>query len=995
MKTKFSKILGVGLTLVMVLALTAGFALPAGASPDENAWSRLAYPAEGEVGGFFYDETITEGPGPIAQAIDGTLYAYVEIGAGVEQIVKSTDGGHSWALTLYSDATYGVAGETVVAIACSSIDADIVYVADEENVYKTADAGDNFAAVAAASLPAIFGVGNENITSLAVGYLADDSPFVFFGTEDDTDTTGHVYYINEEAYGASWTDLQIAAYDVYGLAVSPDFASDTLVVVVAASGAATFVGNNYGVVGDWTYEELLDDTPGGSFVITEASDPVFPEDFDATDAYELFVGVVGAAHTTSGDGGVYRVYDVTYSDLLSYADADIISLDLVGEVGNTMLLAGVNDVVDIWYSTNDGDNWKNAVDYGVAPSGVAPVCVLMDDDFASNDTAWAATSGAEGAVSLSVDGGVVWHGVSLIHTDIDSVVGVALSPAYATDETLFLLTNAATEDTESVLKYDGANWVRIFESTLYGATTNDVDLVAVSPDFATDETAFIGCTGSEQIFRSTDTGNSFAEQRVEPAAITAWTIIDSDTIIAGGSGTIYKTEAYGRRAWSAYAITGAGAVSTFAVVGETIMVGDAAGAVFVSEDAGETWEQVGDAPTDLGSTAAILIASDGTVIYGASSAGTVIGRCIIDTGEDWADQTWEAFSTDTLAAASGTIISPDGTLYVFDADPGDGVQRALNPTEADETDVVFEKITYKLRTTAELALAGFSVGSNFLWATNAETGAEAELWVYEDGLATEVILNSPMNATAVNDTDEATLEWFELTGAQEYEVDVNTRDDFLGTAIVVADTELEWAVADGLDPGTTYYWRVRVALDDPLLSRWSETRTFISALARPTPPAMWFPDIGADDVTRSPTFSWDEVVGATSYKITVATEPGFSVTSRLVETMITTNFYPCEVSFAYNTTYYWRVKAYSDSVVVSEWTSGMFTTMAKPVPVTPPVEVTVPPAADVTVEVPPAVEVIVPAAQVISPTWIYVIIAVGAVLAIAVIVLIVRTRRVS
>jgi len=62
--------------------------------------------------------------------------------------------------------------------------------------------------------------------------------------------------------------------------------------------------------------------------------------------------------------------------------------------------------------------------------------------------------------------------------------------------------------------------------------------------------------------------------------------------------------------------------------------------------------------------------------------------------------------------------------------------------------------------------------------------------------------------------------------------------------------------------------------------------------------------------------------------------------------------------------------------------------MEEPVPPTPPVEVVTPPAQ-------PAPVVQIPAAEMITPTWIYAMIGVGGALAIVVIVLIVRSRRPS
>ena len=97
MKKKFSKILGVGLTLVLVFALTAGFSLPVGASPDENEWETFDYPIQGEDGGWFYEPAIT-GVIAIDQAINGDLYAYVD---GLDDVFLSTDGGRSWSQTDY------------------------------------------------------------------------------------------------------------------------------------------------------------------------------------------------------------------------------------------------------------------------------------------------------------------------------------------------------------------------------------------------------------------------------------------------------------------------------------------------------------------------------------------------------------------------------------------------------------------------------------------------------------------------------------------------------------------------------------------------------------------------------------------------------------------------------------------------------------------------------------------------------------------------------
>jgi hypothetical protein len=103
--------------------------------------------------------------------------------------------------------------------------------------------------------------------------------------------------------------------------------------------------------------------------------------------------------------------------------------------------------------------------------------------------------------------------------------------------------------------------------------------------------------------------------------------------------------------------------------------------------------------------------------------------------------------------------------------------------------------------------------------------------------------------------------------------------------------------------------------------------------------------------------------------------------------------------FLPGTTYYWRVR--TTSPLYSPWSEARSFTVES-MEVAPPVEVIVPPAPptpEIVVE--PKVDVVIPPTppvqvteEVITPGWIYAIIVVGAVLVIAVIVLIVRTRRV-
>ena len=192
----------------------------------------------------------------------------------------------------------------------------------------------------------------------------------------------------------------------------------------------------------------------------------------------------------------------------------------------------------------------------------------------------------------------------------------------------------------------------------------------------------------------------------------------------------------------------------------------------------------------------------------------------------------------------------------------------------------------------------------------------------------------------------------------------------------------------------------------------------------PAAPVLLGPAPERDNIPLNTGFSWSAVPGAT-YMFQVSTSPAFTTTIADV-TNLSSNVYG-GVALAANTTYYWRVRSMIGTVM-SAYTTSTFTTAAPagPSTTTPPViNITAPPAPNVTVQAPPPASVTVqapppanvtvnppavtvqapPPAQVTVnvpeqtpaiPTMIlWVIVLIGAVLIIALIVLIVRTRRVA
>ena len=172
------------------------------------------------------------------------------------------------------------------------------------------------------------------------------------------------------------------------------------------------------------------------------------------------------------------------------------------------------------------------------------------------------------------------------------------------------------------------------------------------------------------------------------------------------------------------------------------------------------------------------------------------------------------------------------------------------------------------------------------------------------------------------------------------------------------------------------------------------TEPAVAPLAAPTTPA---PALGADDVDIDPTFTWAAVAGATSYEFQIAEHtdvPGADpyivpFDSKTVETT------GCRLieDLSYDTTYDWRVRAVRGTEK-GPWMNSFLTTMMEPEEPEPPIEVIT--QGPTVLELPDWPETIVqPQTPIIPDYLLWVVVGVGGVLVIAVIVLIVRTRRVA
>ncbi len=751
---------------------------------------------------------------------------------------------------------------------------------------------------------------------------------------------------------------------------------------------------------------------------------------DPTDA--VFGDVYYINYTTAHDKGVNR---------------DISSIDLDGSAGDACILAAclpTADVAtrrDVMRSSDSGATWYASSQDPSGP-GDAGAYVVVDDDFFDNGKAWVATVGStnddQSAISLTNDYGKCWIQISMINTEIDKLLkgGLAFSPVFATDETMFMITTS-TGPVDSLWRWDGEYWSRVHDND---TASCDIDAVQVSPDFAESNTVYLADKGDKKVWYSKDGGFRFIKQSSGPAAFAddaGWIVLDYNTVLVGGTDKVYKAT---RRDGARYSTKTAlfGTIMSFAVSPDyesdtTVLCGGNAGKVGLSTNGGSTWKQkpAGVKVKDTATTCYVAFDSDyatNSIIYAAAKGSQAVYRLEVDESTSWSkisDGTDTASPAEPVAfgADPSGIVAANGAVYCAvekEVDTGTDdveevyedilVSRSINPTASTTSSrgVYFEPIktsfTGTIGNTTGLWLTGGS--SNILWTeeTVAVGGTTNAIWKYEDALIVAPTLTEPEDTSSTGRTGTATLKWEKMDGASRYVIWVSSNEDFSPLFGTWTDTNkvsstASYGVSD-LTAGKTYYWKMRSAdsvsslstLRGRALSPWSEVWSFTTGIAggewNPFVTATGFagnvaPQPGAQGVILSPSFQWNAADWATGYEFVLADNTGF--TSPIKEFVgadaLTTAVYALDTNLAYSTEYYWKVRAISDTSE-SIWATGVFTTMAKPVEAPAPVVVE---------EVPAPPAPVLPIAE--TPAYVWAIIAIGAVLVIALIVLIVRTRR--
>jgi hypothetical protein len=1002
MKKKFSRILGVGLTVALLISMLV---MAAPASAGTLSWGNEA--SVTNLKGNVDNILAPEGLDIVAIAIAGdTIYAATN--DSDTPLYKSTDGGNTWASL--ATTTSFPSGVSVKAIAISRENTDIVAIATSDDLIEfSSNGGSSWTNLNAPQTGA-------SINAIDV---SPDGNYIAVASDNGTGAAQlSTMYL---AMAQTWqqrikgTNLGFTDADaLFAVIFSPNFATDKIIAVISGdatdvrlqlfryeSGALTWNGEiSFFDSLDWAGGLLLGTVVGG----VGAADIELPDGFLGNDIGSR-IGFVSFAGVTSG-GGVIRVDDTFQKAFATWSSGDEGQISSIAYDESGKLLAGDYDSNQVYRAMSP---MASSPKFERINSIKQPGGASMTQVGWSGANAVAATSGDESAFSVSTDDGYAFNDISLIDTSINVISDMAVS---ADGSVIYMTTidyNDANPDTSVWVK--ASAWTRVYN-------LKDVDfpnadyLVRIAPE---DPSAvYIASKRSNDMWVSKDMGKtswksipvyklSEIQDYVVESADVVYAIDTLGLTKTGNAGASWGSKKTPVDSFNAYMVTLA--------PNNDVLIGGEDYVAF-SQDGGATLTRT----KMIGEGYVQVVADDGyadnNIIYGG--VDNLVKRGKADSTTSWASRS-PAFGDDQFVTG---MVQQNGIVYVLSSDDSgfSEIHRSLNlETAASSTPDIWSTKTTEKYLQAEPKALKASTGSTKLWAVGTEA---ATLSSFVDAISDAApTMKSPadnFNIPVNPGTGQAYNVTYSFdrqnTSVSAVQLQISTDDTFDGivynntftgiitttTAAVIGPTGATNLVVDYM-PGNTYYWRVRTAAAGPMYSPWSATRSIkVDSPVAFTPTS---PVLGATDVGTSPTLVWSPFAGAIHYEITVSKDSDFTFAEYSHNVPVDNTFYKSE-ELDYDTTYYWRVRGVTGPAVGraaapgGPWTTGVFTTMAEPsADAAPPVVITEPGKTEVQI-----VEIPVPGPvvqQAIPDYLLWVIVVIGAVLIIALIILIVRTRRVA
>jgi len=554
----------------------------------------------------------------------------------------------------------------------------------------------------------------------------------------------------------------------------------------------------------------------------------------------------------------------------------------------------------------------------------------------------------ESAFSITLDNGYIWNQLSLIDTEISFLSDVVAS---ASSDTLYLAsinTNGGNNGFDSLWRSTSYPLGRTWERVLCMLTATDDAILRMSQAQA-DQSVFYAIRSTSDLLCSRDKGQTW-QSTLPGVNITDFTVTRTNDVLH-----VYALENnYVRKGESTYQSWKWGRkVDTTLNSGHTItatpagvvVVGDAAeGMVAYSVDGATQFARIQAVPVP-GKIHAITDAriQNYVVIYaGSDGAGGEMYCWVVGATSGWTPMEPPGQSFYGLAQA--------GTLYgAWSTVTNIGVDRTLNPEAIAPPFIEWDTLTAGLSAGAVFTREPTSLkisGNVDLWAIDnrAYTATTGRLWLFSDCMSMgpqpvspvsrELLFQSPTLISPARDevipvdpdtarVADVNFKWQQPAQATKYELWLATDEEF--SQVVLQETVIPqsplapgWTLSSktsAIEPGETYYWKVRVtraATGEPGEGQWSEVMSFSVApsLVQETPysgPTLLTPAKDTTNVERSPSFSWTHLPGATEYEFTLAKDEALEQIVTSLKVPIASYDYDGELDWG--TTYFWQVKA--------------------------------------------------------------------------------------
>ncbi|MCK4405050.1 MAG: right-handed parallel beta-helix repeat-containing protein, partial [Hadesarchaea archaeon] len=177
-------------------------------------------------------------------------------------------------------------------------------------------------------------------------------------------------------------------------------------------------------------------------------------------------------------------------------------------------------------------------------------------------------------------------------------------------------------------------------------------------------------------------------------------------------------------------------------------------------------------------------------------------------------------------------------------------------------------------------------------------------------------LQSPADGAITND-NTPTFDWFDVAGAENYDLLVDNDADFSSPEIQVTVPISTRTPTAGL-PDENYSWKVRARDAANNVSDYSSTWTLLIDTVPPDIPTLQSPADGTITNDNTPTFDWSDVADAVEYRLQVDNDPDFS--SFEINVLVASSTYTPMAELA-DENYSWRVQARDSVNNWSPWSS--------------------------------------------------------------------------